>query len=414
MNKISKITLSVLASLTLLTTSSLSAGETKSSETKSSGKSTGTKGEIGHSTGNEVFEYDAANGWWWYKQKEVDSTGKEVETKIKMTPKEKLDHDRNNKVIALLVKQNQKLEKVQERLEYAYPNITPIYTTNSKTGEECVTNSSEDCFVFPLQAEAQHVPVLANWLSAPSPTNSKNWLRWQAKYFNHLQKISVGARFAFLSDGPNAYPTNTTFVYNDNVAFPMSERVAENREKKIIQSMKDKLGLMIFMGGNTLLENSLEAYGKVGKYMNDPWNELNIAVVLPSEEAKRDILAKAASLHYKEVDSFWEKATIIINPELFKKFNIMVTPSVVATYKTDKEMENGKKKMIWQTISTGTSGAEFTRKGIIQFLVYNDIINPVEMATAINAADFQKNMVAPKAKISENNIFEDTKSMESK
>ena len=391
--KILKLTLSLIASLSLLSINLNAA---------TGGKSTGVSGEIGYSNGNEAFEYDAANGWWWYKQKTTDNTGKEIETKIKMTPKEKLDHDKEERMIKLL-------EGVKDRLEYAYPNITPINTTNSKTGKECVTNSSDDCFIFPLQAEAQHVPVLANWLADPNPTNSKNWLRWQAKYFNHLQKISVGLRFSFLSEGQNAYPTNTTFVYNDNMAFPVSERIAENREMEIIKSLNKKLGLMVFLGGNTLLENSLEAYSKVADFGLDSWNGINLLIVVPSTEAKDLLLSKVKSLHKENVTKFWSEVKILVKPELFQAYNILVTPSVVVTYETDKLNEKGKPSVIWQNISTGTASGEFARKGVIQFLAYNEIINMGDLSTAINAAQIQKNMEAPAAQFSEDKIYKDNK-----
>ena len=205
-----------------------------------------------------AFEYDAANGWWWYKQNLKDKSGKMIEIKEKFSTKDKLKLESQNKLIkelkvqtVLIKKQNKDLKKVKERLEYAYPNLAPEFTINEKTGKKCVTNSRSECFVFPLQAEAQHVPVMAAWLSNPSPTNSKEWLRWEAKYFNHITKISYGNRFAFLSDGPKAYPTETTFVYKDSVAFPVSESTQNTRQAKLLLELKDKLEIKIFLGGNT-------------------------------------------------------------------------------------------------------------------------------------------------------------------
>ena len=81
MKSLSKLTFSLIASFSVLTNSIFAA--------EPIGKSSGVSGELGLSSGNEAFEYDAANGWWWYKQKTTDNTGKEVETKVKMTPKEK-------------------------------------------------------------------------------------------------------------------------------------------------------------------------------------------------------------------------------------------------------------------------------------------------------------------------------------
>lgn len=358
-----------------------------------------------------IFEYDATNGWWWYKEKTKDKDGKEIEVKEKMTTKEKLQHEREEKVVKLLQKQNDKLGKIQDRLEYAYPNLTPIYTTNKKTGEKCLTNSSIDCFIFPLQAEAQHVPVLASWLSNPSPTNSKEWLRWEAEYFNHLQKISLGNRFAFLSEGPNAYGTNTTFVYDDNLGLPISEKLLSQRETKILESVKDKLGLLFFMGGNTYLENSLNIYDRMDKYVEGNWKDMDIRVIVPSEEIKKMILEKAKHLYVENSKKFWKTVKIQVNAEAFKKFNVMVTPSVVATYQTDKIEANGKKKVIWQNVYTGAIDAMNVKEGVIRFLVYNDIIKPVEMSTAINAAEAQKNMHTEKPIINEKNIFEDTQSL---
>jgi hypothetical protein len=404
---------SILLSVALMTLLS-SAAHAKASVVDS--RKTDRTAKLTYSAEGE-FEYDAANGWWWYKQSHKDKKGKTFNTKTKMSKKEKMKYDQDNEVVKLLKEQkkqleeqNKKLKIVKERLEYAYPNITPIYSNHEKTGKECLTNSSAECFVFPLQAEAQHVPVLANWLSNPSPTNSKEWLRWESKYFNHLQKISLGNRFAFLSGGPGVYQTDTTFVYNDNVAFPMSERVRNTREAKIIESVSDKVGLMIFLGGNTLMENSLNAYEKVRHYTQEPWNKVNIVVVVPSEEAKKMILSKVKNIHVKSVQKFWKDTKIVVSANAYKSYNIQVTPSVVATYRTEatKDQES---KAIWQNINIGTTGAATIRKAFIKFLVYNNIIKPVEMSTVINAAEIQKNMGTQKPAINEKDIYEDTNTM---
>ena len=54
------------------------------------GKSLGFAELGAGSVGNGFFEYDAANGWWWYKEKTKDKDGKEHEIKTKMSNKEKL------------------------------------------------------------------------------------------------------------------------------------------------------------------------------------------------------------------------------------------------------------------------------------------------------------------------------------
>jgi len=363
------------------------------------------------------FEYDATNGWWWYKENIIDKEGKKHEVKEKMSVKEKLAHDSQNKLIRsikeqtkVIKKQNKLMEKVKGRLEYAYPNITPIYTKNQKTGKKCLTNSSDDCFIFPLQAEAQHVPVLAGWLSNPNPTNSKKWLRWEAKYFNHLQKISLGNRYAFLSGGAEAYPTNTTFVYNDNLSTPVSIEAKSKREEVIIEKLGKKLTMKFFLGGNTLLENSTFAYKGMGDYIFDPFQKTNIKVYVPSEKMKQHILAKLPPIFTisHRAKTFWGKYEIEVSPEEFVKNNIFVTPSVVVNYKTDKNEDNKMgNKTIWQNITVGSVAYNKVLKATVQFLVYNNIINPSEMATSINLADKQKNVVAKDPTFKEDNIYKD-------
>jgi hypothetical protein len=352
-----------------------------------------------------VFDYDATNGWWWYKQKVVDQNGKETEIKEKMTTKEKISIEKEKDVVKLLKKQIEKLDAVKERLEYAYPNLAPIYSTNS-SGKKCLTNSSSDCFVFPLQAEAQHVPVMSAWLSDPSPTNSREWLQWEAKYFNHLQKISIGNRFAFLSGGANAYPTDTTMVYSDNAAIPLAENAKDERELKIIESIKDKVGLMFFLGGNTQIEENIGAYEKMREYDTTPWNKLNTLIVVPSLELKNYILQKVKATQSTSAIKYWSNVSWKISPEAFTKFDISITPSVVATYKTKDN------KVIWQNIYSGGANVYSVRTSLLQFLVYNDIVKPVEMSASINAAGVQKNMETNKPIIDEEGIYKDINQLE--
>lgn len=354
-----------------------------------------------------AFEYDAVNGWWWYKQLAKDQNGKDVEIKEKITTKEKLSIEKEKEVVKLLKKQIEKLDAVKERLEYAYPNITPIYSTDAK-GKKCVTNSSTDCFVFPLQAEAQHVPVLAAWLSDPSPTNSRNWLQWEAKYFNHLQKISLGNRFAFLSGGADAYPTDTTDVYSANPSRNLPAKAKIERELKIIDTASDKLGLMFFMGGNTVLENSVDTYKKMREFNDKPWTKINTVVVVQSKEMKDNLIQKIKLIPIKSTQEFWNNVTWKISPEAFTNFDIAITPSVVATYKTKEN------KIIWQNIFSGSVEAEDVRGALIRFMVYNNIVNPVEMSSAINSATVQRNMSTNTPVLNEDNIYKDSNTLNKK
>ena len=70
--------------------------------------------ELGNSSvGNGIFEYDAANGWWWYKEKVKDKDGKDQEIKTKMTNKEKLDYEKDITVIKIMQRQEAALKDIK-------------------------------------------------------------------------------------------------------------------------------------------------------------------------------------------------------------------------------------------------------------------------------------------------------------
>lgn len=364
------------------------------------GKSTGFA-ELGSSVGNGLFEYDATNGWWWYKEKVKDKDGKLQEVKTKMSNKEKLEYEKDITIIKIMQRQEAALKDIKERLEYAYPDVAPKYSLNSK-GEKCLTNSSADCFVLPIQAEAQQVPVIKDWLADPSPTNSKKYLQWQAKYFNHLSKISAGLHFSFLNGGPDAYPTDTTFVYDGNLASSLTEDVAGYRKVEILKQFKNKIGLMFFLGNNLAFEDSTMAYYSFWPFGNEYWKDIQKIIVVPNEKAKEFVLGKSKLLHSDEDRRFWDNIKIEVRPDLFNVMNVMVTPSVVGVYKTDKG------ETLHQTLSNGTINESSVVQGFVRFLTYNGIINPSEMSANKNFAQIQENLEVDKVNVKETEIYKDS------
>lgn len=330
------------------------------------------------------------NGWWWYEEKYQDpKTKKEEVIKYKISPQEKAKIDREentNKLLKLLIveqKENKNLnKKILKRLNYAFPNTTPIYSKDSK-GNKCLTNSSADCFIMPVVAEGQHVPVLKKFLRNPSPKNSTEWLKWQAKYFNHVSKVSHGLRFAFLNGGSDVYSTSTDYTYGDNMIFSQSEAAQGAREAKIIHSMKDKLAYLIFLGQNMTYEKVVNAYDKFRNYNKTFMKDMNFVIVFPSKEAERKILKEIIPAKkrqgYVNIFEFFDKAKKAVRPDLYKKYNIRITPSIVLFYENEKN-----KKKISQTLLSGKLSVKALRKATMNFLKYNDIIKPGEMGADKN------------------------------
>jgi hypothetical protein len=330
-------------------------------------------------------------GWWWYEEKYQDpETKKEEIIKYKLSPAEKAKidkEDKTNKLLKMIVieqKENKKLnKKILKRLNYAFPNTTPEYTINKKTGKKCKSNSSSDCFILPVIAEGQHVPVLKSFLRNPSPKNSKEWLKWQATYFNHINKISNGLRFAFLKDGSDAYNTSTDYSYGDSLFFTKAEAAKGAREAQIIDKMKDRLAYLIFVGQNEVFEKLTKTYENFRNFDSTFLKNQNIALIFPTEESKNKILhfvnKEMKSQGYTEVPNFFKHVKIAVRPDLYKNYNIRVTPSVVVFYQ-DKE----KKKKLHQTLLTGIISVSKLRSQTMNFLKYNDIISAGEMGADKN------------------------------
>lgn len=358
---------------------------------------------------SETFEYDADNGWWWYKESYEDKD-KKFEVKTKFTNKEKMEKDSSDEKLRIMREQNYKLTKIKERLEYAYPNITPIYTTDERTGKKCKTNSSEFCFVFPLQAEAQHVPVMADWLSNPNPENSKKWLRWQAKYFNHITNIGYGNKFAYISGGSEAYPTDNYRNDGDHLNFSKTRKWQRVRELNIIQQLKDKITFLIFLGKTSSLDATIGAEKQFYRWLKHS-TDISYYFVFESQELMDDMEKRIMELSPRSNKDAFKKikksGAIVVKPSYFKKFNIKISPTVVVTYKKDR-VKGKKSEIIWQKTLTGGIQPYRVIKSANQFLIYNKIIEPKELGNDITIRNVQTNIKFNEIEHNEDKIFEST------
>jgi len=322
-------------------------------------------------------------GWWWYEEVYKDKdTNKTKVVKYKLSPSEKAKIESQKKqnkllqIIAMELKKNTKLqEKILDRLEYAFPNVTPKYTINRKTGEKCLTNSSADCFVMPVIAEGQHIPVLKKFLRNPSPKNSAEWLKWQATYFNHVRQVSNGLRFAYLQGGGKVYPVATDYTYGDSVIFPISDTMRKAREAQQILKLKDKIAYLIFIGQNKNQELNNRFYINIAQAQTSFLKDMNIIYIFSSKEAeewfKSYVLNYLKKRGYSNPYKYFTNKNVkfTIRPDLYKKYQVRVTPSVVLFYRKDE-----KTKPLWQTIAVGKVSPNIIRQSTRAFLEYYDII----------------------------------------
>jgi hypothetical protein len=337
-----------------------------------------------------VFE----DGWFWYEVevKDDNKTKKTIKYKVSPSQKQSMDTQKEtNKLLRELIvkmdEQNQRLKKIEDRLNYAFPDTTPKYGINSK-GEKCLANSSADCFVMPVIAEGQHLPVLKNFLRNPSPENAKKWLQWQATYFNHISNISYGLRFKYLEEGSEAYPTDTTYTLGDNLFFSKSESAKAGREALILKKYKDRFVYLFFIGKDRVFEKVINLYSQVANYPTTYLKDVKYAFIFPSKKSydlfKKD-LEQLKKQGYEGIYKVFSTAPYKVSPDLYAKYKIRTTPSAVVYYKDKKN-----KKSLHQVITSGTLDVNNIRRGTIEFLKYYGIINPKEMGADKNWATLNK------------------------
>jgi len=344
-------------------------------------------------------KFDGTGGWWFYEEEIKNPETQEVKVvSYKVSPAEKAKMDaqnRTNELLKELIKEQKETKKltaiVAERMMYAYPNVAPKWTTNSKTGKKCLTNSSADCFVMPVITEAQNFPALEIFLRNPSPENSKNWLQVQAKYFNQINKVSNGLRFAYLKDGDEAYPVNTTYSYGDSLSDPDSKNMRIAKEEKMIIGMKENIAYLFFVGDNKKFESTMSILRNIDTLDSGYMRSMNKVLVF-KKESDIKVLETRIQEYYikvrgnKSIKKAWESLKKVIRPDLFKQNKIRITPTVVLYY-NDKRVE----KPIYQKIKVGSLSINSVRNATMRFLEYNGILKSSDRSAEKNWAVIEDN-----------------------
>lgn len=94
-------------------------------------------------------------------------------------------------------------------------NPEPRIIINEK-GEECIANSSADCFEMPITAEARRVPVIKNWMQKGDLESSAKYLQWQGKYFNEISRRAYNNVAAINQYGNEVYPVDYNTIGFNN------------------------------------------------------------------------------------------------------------------------------------------------------------------------------------------------------
>jgi thiol-disulfide isomerase/thioredoxin len=260
---------------------------------------------------NSFKEDDPKKGWFWYKVPIEQETINEKEI-------EKKDSESQETIVTIISPPNE----------------------NKK-------NTSPEDFEFPLTDEAKRVPVIANFLKNPDEENAKKFLGWQAKYFNHLHKISRTLRNTYLNYGDTVYPVEG--YAEQPLAVPIASRMKNGIYEDAFAKAKDKVGLLFFYKAGCQF---CEAEKPIVDMFARKYN-IEVRGIVFSEEDKDDSL------------SF----TTRVASGMFYKFQITSVPTFGVYYP---------EKNIFQVIAKGYTPLSAIELNLKSFLLEHGIITKEE------------------------------------
>lgn len=306
-------------------------------------------------------------GFYYYDDDNNETTQKK---KVPATPAQKMQGELTSELIKEMRTNNKLQAKILEKLEYAFPRTVPKFTTNKKTGEKCISNSSEDCFVMPVITEAQNsVPVMAEMLRNPTTKNVKKYVAWQAVYLNRAFKIGNGfglvnkqyEREVNKMDGMGYTQRPTDGNLQNDMAFL--------KKSAIVKKLGPKLGLMVFVGKSRELERNFNGK-EYTALLNSQYGEMeNLVYVYASQEDKDFVESRINHFKFDPEPAKYAKVRSIVAPDQFERFKINATPSAVLLYTKDDG------SMIWQKAGY-TIAPQSLLRTTYRFLRFHDIVKP--------------------------------------
>lgn len=222
-------------------------------------------------------------------------------------------------------------EKILKVLKDAF-DPEPV-VLRREDGTTCVANSSADCFMMPITAEAKKVPVIANLLKNQTMDNAAAAQEWLAVYISKITDIGSAWQFSIAQNGTKAYPLGFQRPTFDSTTGAYSI-IKEKHRAKLLQKTKD-VQFEIFLGDNVDLDiYAMDNIAAILSYLPESKFKLifkNDASFRIFNEGAKTFLNFAKAI---KKGNFSTKTS----PEQFKLSNIQTTPTFSVQY-----TKNGKK-----------------------------------------------------------------------
>jgi len=307
--------------------------------------------------------HDYKKGWnLYFDTKKIASEESQEELK-----KEPLSKKIELDILQKILDENRKQTKIQEKiLSLLEEELDPKPKEVVVNGKKCIANSSADCFVFPLIAEAKRVPVMAEFLKDPYDLKkAAAYLLWQASEMNQVINIGNALQFAYAQWGEKVYPIGAQTPAYSSLDGAYEAKILPQAEKELILSKKDSLAFSIFIGKNFNMDifSAKSIMDVIAEY-----GQLDIEIIYYDQKSK-DVFEGAVSSVYdiKKLKN-WNLVRKQVDPKKFDSFNIFTSPSFVAKIK-------GKDKNEAQTILNGKIDTTSFRSRTISFMELKKMID---------------------------------------
>ena len=328
-------------------------------------------------TNNDEY-YNYKKGWnLYFDTKKINSDESQAELKKEPLSK-KIELDLLQKILDEQRKQTKIQEKILSLLE---EEIDPKPKEDTINGKKCIANSSAECFVYPMIAEAKRVPVMAEFLKDPYDLKKAGeYLKWQAGLFNHAINVGNGLQFAHSQWGAKVYPIGVQTPSHSSLDGAYEARILPQAEKELILSKKSDLSYSIFIGKNPTMDiYSAKSIIDIVK----EYGQIEIELVYFDQKSKDVFEGALSSVYDLKKINHWSAIKKSINPKLFSDFEIFTSPSFVAKLKNKGKNEA-------QTILHGKIDITSFRNRTISFMEQKKLID----YTQFNECNAWKNNAA--------------------
>lgn len=323
-----------------------------------------TEVERGYKTG------DVEKGWaFGDDNKYQDDDEEKIITGIKKSKRDPATILEN--ILVVQIEQLKEQKKIRKILEDEFDPKPHMIT--KKDGTKCVANSSADCFEFPLIAEAKRVPVMANYLLHPEDAKAvSEWKKWFSKYLNHTFDIGMATEYDTAENGSNTFQTDYRTDGFDSSGGYFNVAKAQHNSALLNAFGHKGLSLKIYLGKTVDLDlysiDEIAMFCKANK-------DVPIELVF---------LTKASAETYSGAARTLELVgTAFSQPNVTKRMarngeipeTLQATPAYSPHYK-DKQRD------LTRIIKTGKINNEALANQIIDWMIFEKIINPAQLNDA--------------------------------